>query len=542
MGMQGFGDFGDAFGGFSQFSAGNDGPTTNKADKIQEPTFSQGLKAIDQEFEVENEYAGFEELPFEDCALERPQESYNIKSEINSVKMPPFHEAQHQEPLPLTLSGRSPDQRPPTVERQERSKRSEKLDIASSGSRQYKQEKETPHHHSLAEVTVAIENVIAGQLSTILTGPDYTKPSPRESIKPEQLDNRKTPSVMTAPLESKAYSGLSLLQAPSLTLPQAPPRTIVGISVPVMKTPALMISVMPSSPKKDKEPPLTLNPINRAAVKTPLISFPMMPSLKPLELANPSMNKTDSTTSVPKLAQLTVPIVKEVEPKRPPEPSLTIAQLAKPQLKLGGVNLKNQTPGVNFSFGNLGFTCKLEEQKKQVKLNTEVSLKLPQPSTGPSIGGFPSLDNLKTLSFGDKAESIKPPLLSLGPMLGQPPKEATKSIPLVVPSMNIKPPEPALSLRFGKTNTATSSFGGPKLDKPAQNEARPHPPSYQIFNAPTVDEVNRSFKEMKAETVKVQENVVKCTYLVKRIASLRSYIAFKFRETDREVSNLGIRL
>jgi hypothetical protein len=188
---------------------------------------------------------------------------------------------------------------------------------------------------------------------------------------------------------------------------------------------------------------------------------------------------------------------------------------------------------------SISIAPKLEFQK-QVKMNPEsVPAINSKPSAAPSIklNPFPSLQSGRSLGSMQVA-AIKPvPSMTLKPLgmqapISKPPIYMPTATPGVAVVLKSKPqaacPQPAklmsddrleCQLKVQHTNEHVRENTG------------------KLFQSGRVMELDRAFKSLREDLLKIQENNLKCSYMASRLNSIMAYIKNRVRHTDREVSH-----
>ena len=539
MGMEGFGDFGNAFGGFSQFSGENIGGATKSLGTKSKNSFEEGLRAIEQERDLMDDYAGFSELPVEQSCYSRAEMSDNraveeltstppielpaqkLESLIPQIVQKPSEEKVFQVPF-KHKGGSSP---PVTSKNQATCASLSKKKPAEAAPCQVKETSNT----KLEEVKQAVHPLVAPSDNDGLPKSSTIRWPPQETI--PQVTGK------AMDIETKTAGPPTIGNIGVPTLPSTQQKLILANPAAVRPQMAPFALKMVSPKKEILVQPVSLP--NRQAAKTPMISLNgpgllKMPEVlhRPptsIEAPKPMMGGQFKLASLPK----------EREQGGSNHPQST-GLIAKPQVRLGGVNMTNKLPASNFSFDNLGLDIKFDEHKKQVKLNPEVTLKLDKPQ---SIALHPNnlQDNFRSgLDFQDK---IEPPRLntikqSLETTFVQ--KDVLTQPILSGPIAKPRPMDQGKP--WGLSKTKAENMPIVVAERSFPHDGKLQSSGYQIFSNPAIEELNRAFKGMRADVLKVQEGHIKCSYLVKRISSLRSYIGYKMRDTDREISHLGGRL
>lgn len=536
MGMEGFGNFDGAFGGFSQFSFEDKGQVFSQAKASHIESHSEGLKAIERQSGMDIEYSVYSEIPFNQGYSNSYPEviPYQHESKDSPVKVE--EEIQKEETLPPSLAATIKEPKSFQVPFKESSistrinaQNSSVLSKVPETDPSSNKDKQSPEIGKLGNYDYV--NKASGRRSEA-PNPEITNSLVKSNNEFITLPQ----SRVQFPQDHNENKGRNHLIMPSIgssiqSLPQGS-----GFSLQIStKKPSIDPRLI--SPKKDQQPAPLIS-LQRQNTKTPFIGFSCPTVMKPIDMTNkvaPSVEsfKQGNNSNIQVSTEM-----KASDLSKPPDQPSTVPSI-KPQIRLGGVNLFNKTPGPNFSFGNLGFSCKIDEQKKIVKLNDESCRKVPNPQIQLQSSNFqfensknvnslcPKIDNPKTTSMNSSLEQVNS-------MINKAP-----GIALIGASRNFRPNEHVSMASLSKTNVETCKLTLP--DRGFPSETRPQKNHYQVFSAPITEEINISYKQMKAGVVNVQENLVKCAYLVKRISSLKSYLASKFRDTERELNNLGVR-
>lgn len=540
MGMEGFGNFDDAFEGFSQFSFDNKEGKRSQQVGDQRNYYEKEHEEYQASPSIDHYHADFSQNHVESSRsdgynLKEQDHDYTKKSSACSEKNKPKMEI-----VAPSLATSINQPKKPQVEVKAmfcpiEIKGKDYSSVRKIAEQRISLEKECKDKN--------LEHQIRPVITAISSEKEQTLPNPSTvvSCKPNDESSVHLHNTSTLTFEANPPTRPGSRYNPhidiSLTKAQQPKPTMGGSSGQSLN---MITPIDPKlcSPKKEIQPGHQML-IQRPQTKTPLIIM-SAPFLKPIDGSLKIEAKKDCP-SIPNNSEV------RLLPKKPIDidPVKTLDQPTsvpafKPIMKIGGVNLMNKATGSNFIFGNLGLGGKLEDQKKIVKLNPCSEGKVNHHQNGYSTSVETTEGTKNILNPGVKSD-IPKNFCTNNPLDFDPPiKEKLNTLSLVGnlsnKQHNVQPS--VFSIKRG----IPENQGQVVKEKALPSEFTTQRKSNSPFTSLATEEINKSFKQMRSEVLNVQENLVKGAYLVKRIHSLKSYLGLKFRDTEKELKNLGVRL